>query len=101
MVLAHVLFYPAERVVVVGSENAEMVDDSNYGQNDNNGQGDISGGRGGGGSGGTGDVEDNGGIEIRWKWSWRWWDWGGSCNTIFTEFLPPYFTLFGTLSFVP
>ncbi|KAL9346691.1 hypothetical protein Peur_061544 [Populus x canadensis] len=54
-----------------------MVDDSNYGQNDNNGQGDISGGRGGGGSGGTGDVEDNGGIEIRWKWSWRWWDWDG------------------------
>ena len=78
-----------------------MVDDSNYGQNDNNGQGDISGGRGGGGSGGTGDVEDNGGIEIRWKWRWRWWDWGGSCNTIFMEFLPPYFTLFGTLSFVP
>jgi hypothetical protein len=24
--LTHVLFYPAERVVVVGSENAEMVD---------------------------------------------------------------------------
>ncbi|KAJ6979026.1 hypothetical protein NC653_027250 [Populus alba x Populus x berolinensis] len=60
-------------VVVVGSENAEMVDDSNYGHNDNNAQGDISGGRGGGGSGGTGDVEDNGGIEIRW----RWWDWDG------------------------
>ncbi|KAJ6893452.1 hypothetical protein NC652_027477 [Populus alba x Populus x berolinensis] len=80
MVLTHVLFYPAERVVVVGSENAEMVDDSNYG---------------------TGDVEDSGGIEIRWKWRWRWWDWGGSCNSIFMEFLPPYFTLSGTLRFVP
>ncbi|KAJ6885806.1 hypothetical protein NC651_026456 [Populus alba x Populus x berolinensis] len=44
MVLTHVLLFPADMVVVVGSENAEMVDDSNYGQNDNNGQGDTSGG---------------------------------------------------------